>query len=355
MDTTSIIKKRKEDGIRLALLDVGMRKKTTLFEDIEFIHNALPEINYDEISLNTKFLNHDFNAPIIIGAMTGGSEKSKIVNENLAKAAEELGLGMVVGSQRAALVSKELEETYSITRKVAPHIYIGANIGAAQLEKISKADLERLISMLEANALYIHLNPMQELIQPEGEPNYKNVIANIEKIRSLVDIPIIVKEVGMGISKDVGLALEKTGINAIEIAGAGGTSWIGIEGIRAKEFWNEEKEKLAIEYWDWGIPTAASLYVLARSVKIPLIASGGLYKGSDMAKALAIGASMVALARPLLKDALESSDKVKKHLSLIISSIKASMFGVGARNLDELRKKKLVLKREIKDWIEAMS
>ena len=347
------IMKRKEDHINICLdRPVQARKVSTLFEDIHFVNNSLPEIDLDDIDTSTTFLGHKFSAPIMIGAMTGGADLAKTINKNLAGAAQRLKLGMVVGSQRAGLYDKVLADTYAIARKAAPDIFLGSNIGGAQLSKgFTVADGKRLVKMLDADAFYIHLNPAQEIVQPEGEPNYKHVLSKIKTFTGSVDRPVVVKEVGFGISGDVAKKLESAGVKAIETAGMGGTSYAAVEYHRAHEMNMDIKTKLGEVYWDWGIPSAASLYLVRRSVKIPVVSSGGLRSGLDMAKAIAMGADMCATAWPLLRPATVSAEKVQEKLEELISGLKAAMFLTGCKNISELRKAKYVVTGELLDWI----
>ncbi len=350
-----IIEKRKEEGITLCLdKPVQSRKATTLFEDVRLFNDALPEVNFEDIDTSVSFLGHRFKAPVFIGAMTGGAELAKKVNRNLAEAAQELGIGMAVGSQRAGLLSKSLAETYAITRKVAPDIFIGSNIGGAQLSNGFKvSDAKKLIEMLDANALYVHLNPLQEVIQPEGEAEFSNVLSRIKEMTSDLGKPVVAKEVGAGISDTVAKRLAKAGVSAIEIAGLGGTSWSGVESYRAKEANNTVKFKAGNIFWDWGIPTAAALYGVKNAVKLPVVASGGIRTGLEMAKAISMGASLCAMAWPLLRPATVSSDKVIEYLEETIFALKTAMFVSGCRNINELAKSRHVITGELKDWCQA--
>ncbi len=349
-----IIEKRKEEGILLCLeKPVQSRRATTLFENVRLFNDALPEIDFDDIDISTTFLGHKFAAPIFIGAMTGGAELAKKVNRNLAEAAQRLGIGMAVGSQRAGLLTRGLAETYSITRKVAPDIFIGSNIGGAQLSKgLSIAEAKKLVEMLDADALYVHLNPLQEVIQPEGEAEFSHVMARIKETASGLGKPIVAKEVGAGISDTVAKRLESAGVSAIEIAGMGGTSWSGVESYRAKEANKMVKFKAGNIFWDWGIPTAAALYGVRKAVKLPVVASGGIRNGLEMAKAISMGADLCAMAWPLLRPATVSSDKVTEYLEETIFALKTAMFVSGCRDLKELRRSRHVIIGELKDWCE---
>ncbi len=347
-----LVERRKEEGVRLCLdRPVQARKGSTLFGDVRLIHNALPEIDFDDIDASTKFLGHRFSAPIMIGAMTGGAQISKKINRNLAEAAEELGIGMSVGSQRAGLLTKSLADTYSVARQAGPHIFLGSNIGGAQLSHgLGLGEAKKLINMLDADALYVHLNPLQELVQPEGEPEYNGVLAKIKDLIAGLDKPVVVKEVGSGISDQVARRLEAVGASAIEVAGSGGTSWPGVESYRAKEAGDTLRFAAGNMLWDWGIPTAAALYGVRRSVKIPVVASGGLRTGLDVAKAMAMGADLCATAWPLLRPATVSSAKVREYLENVIFVLKSVMFVTGCRNVAELRKSRYIVTGELKDW-----
>jgi len=342
------IRKRKEEDIELILKEGVQSRATTLLECVKLIHNALPELSFDEIDLSTEFLGHKFSFPILIDSMVGGSPKAKELNRNLALAAEELGIGMGVGSQRAALEDEGLAESYKVVREVAPNAFVMANIGAAQLKSMKKRELKKLIDMVKADALAIHLNPLQELIQPEGETDFRGVLEKIDEISDLV--PVIVKEVGAGISREVAIKLELAGVSAINVAGLGGTSWAGVESLRARGI-DERKEMLGELLWDWGIPTAASLIEVRNAVKIPVIASGGLRNGLEVAKCIALGADMTAMAYPLLKAASKSKEEVVEFLKDRALELKAAMFLVGAKNVEELKGARYVITGELAEWL----
>src|SRR5918993_1035060 len=241
-----LIMSRKKDGIDIPLSNnVQSRFLSNYLEYVKFIHNALPEIDFDEIQTNTEFLDYKFGAPIIIDSMTGGTPEALKINARLGALAETFGFAMGLGSQRAGLESKQLAETYSIARKNAPSAFLIANIGGAQLAKgLTIENIKKIIDMIQADALVIHLNPLQELIQPEGEPKYKGVFSKISEISGDLDVPVIVKEVGAGISKEVAVRLEVSGVSAINVAGAGGTSWAGVEKLRAEASNNDLKTHL---------------------------------------------------------------------------------------------------------------
>ncbi|MDQ4017412.1 MAG: type 2 isopentenyl-diphosphate Delta-isomerase, partial [Thermoproteota archaeon] len=333
-----VIKQRKKEGIDIPLQkNVQAKTTSTYLEYVRLVHNALPEVDYDDIDTSMTFLGKRFSAPIIIDSMTGGTDEATVINGRLGELAEKYGFGMGLGSQRAGLKSEELAATYSIARKNAPNAFLIANIGGAQLSKgLTVDEAKRIVKMIGANALVVHLNPLQELVQPEGEPRYKGVLGQISELAKTIDIPLIVKEVGAGISKEVAIKLEMANVSAINIAGAGGTSWAGVEKLRAESLKDDLKKHLGEMFWDWGIPTAASLIEVRRAVKLPLIASGGLRNGLEVAKCVALGASMAAMAYPFLQTAAQSRESLFAFADTILTELKSTMFLVGAKNIAAL-------------------
>lgn len=348
-----IIKQRKREGIEIPLnKDVQAKTTSTYLEYVKLIHNALPELDYDEIDISTNFLKRKFSAPLIIDSMTGGAPEAARINGRLGELAEKYGFAMGLGSQRAGLESKQLAETYSIARKNAPSAFLIANIGGAQLAKgLTIENIKKIIDMIQADALVIHLNPLQELIQPEGEPKYKGVFSKISEISGDLDVPVIVKEVGAGISKEVAVKLEVAGVSAINVAGAGGTSWAGVEKLRAEASNNDLKTHLGEIFWDWGIPTAASLIEVKKTVKVPIIASGGLRNGMEMAKCIVLGASMCAMAYPFLLKAAESKEQLFNFADTVIAELKSTMFLIGAMNLSVLKSSRYILTGPLADQV----
>lgn len=340
-----LIKQRKKDGIEIPLQkDVQAKTTTTYLEYVRLVHNALPELDLDEINLSTTFLGHRFSAPIIIDSMTGGTDEATVINGRLGELAEKFGFGMGLGSQRAGLKSEELAATYAIARKNAPNAFLIANIGGAQLAKgLSIDEARKIVKMIRANALVVHLNTLQELVQPEGEPKYRGVLAKITELAKNMDIPVIVKEVGAGISREVAVNLEMAGVSAINVAGAGGTSWAGVEKLRAETVNNSLKKHLGEMFWDWGIPTAASLIEVRRAVKLPMIASGGLRNGLEVAKCIALGANMAAMAYPFLKAAARSKEDLFEFANTVLAELQSTMFLVGARNIQALASSRYIL------------
>ncbi|MDO9550802.1 MAG: type 2 isopentenyl-diphosphate Delta-isomerase, partial [Methanoregula sp.] len=310
------------------------------FAGIRFVHNALPECDMGAIDLSTRFLNHPFSSPLFISAMTGGHPGTKDVNARLGRAAERFGIGMGVGSQRAALENPQLENTFSIVRDEAPDAFLVANLGAVQLRDHGIEWAERAVSMIEADALAIHLNFLQEAIQPEGDHNAIGCFAAIEALCREFKTPVIVKETGCGISAVTARQCWGAGVSAIDIGGWGGTSWAAVESVRADESSHTKDralKSLGQDFTNWGIPTVVSLAeVLATGS--PVIASGGIRSGLDMAKALALGADLGGMALPLLKPAMESDEALGDVIDEIHQQLKVTMFLTGSARVSDLKK-----------------
>jgi isopentenyl-diphosphate delta-isomerase len=345
---------RKTEHIRISLEeDVQAKRVTTGFEDAHFVHRALPEIDRSKVRTATKALGHEFSAPIIVGAMTGGTRKAAKINTSIAEAVEELGLGMGVGSQRATLEKPRLESTYRVVRKKAPNAFLIANIGAPQLVRgYGLREAEKAVEMIDADALAIHLNPLQEAIQPEGEASYAGVLEKIGRIAEKLPVPVIAKETGAGISAEVAKLLEQASVKGIDISGAGGTSWAAVEYYRAEVAGDDLHRRLGESFWDWGIPTVVSIAEVSQSTRLATIASGGVRTGIHVAKALALGASLASVSTPILRPATMNSKEVKKTLSFYIEELRNTMFLVGARSTDELKRAPLILLGRTAEWLE---
>jgi isopentenyl-diphosphate delta-isomerase len=351
MEETS---KRKTDHIRISLgRNVQAREATTGFEEIYFVHRALPEIDKQKIDLSTTVFNHKFAAPLIVGAITGGAPESTEINAAIAEAVEELRLGMGVGSQRAAIEDKKLEETFAIVRKKAPTAFMIANIGGVQLvHGYGLKEIKRAMKMIEADAIAIHLNPLQEAVQPEGQTDFKGILEKIGEVAKELDKPVIVKETGAGIAAEEAKKLVSVGVEGIDVSGLGGTSFAAVEYYRAKRRGNSFQSRLGYTFWDWGIPTAVSIVEVSQTVKIPVIASGGLRSGVDMAKALALGASLTSLSWPILQTAVKGAKETRDALLLLVEELKNSMFLVGAESIETLREKvSLIITGKTAEWL----
>ena len=345
--------KRKSDHIKICLDQFAQAKKVTPgFEDIHFIHKALPEINKKEIYLSTEFLGHKLAAPIIVGAMTGGTSEAASINSVIAETVESLQIGMGVGSQRAALEDQDLEKTFAIARQKAPTAFLIANIGGVQLVNgYGIKEIKKTIEMIDADAIAIHLNALQEAIQPEGQTNFQGILKRISEITKVIDKPVIVKETGCGIAFEEAKKLENAGVKAIDVGGTGGTSFAAVEFFRTKGEENRIQHQLGDAFWDWGIPTVSSIVEIIQKVSIPIIASGGVRCGLDIAKALAINASLSSIARPILRTAVCGVKETKNLLSFLMAELRNVMFLVGANKIEELTNTPLVITGKTAEWL----
>jgi isopentenyl-diphosphate delta-isomerase len=347
------IQGRKSDHIKICLEEnVQAKHITTGFEDIYFVHRCLPEIDRDKIDLSTKLFYHKFSAPLIVGAMTGGTPEATKINITIAEAVQELGLGMGVGSQRAAIEDAKLESSFTEARRKAPTAFLVANVGAPQLVHGWGVEQAKIaINMINADALAVHLNPLQEAIQPEGEANYANALEKIREIAARLDVPVFAKETGAGIAAEEARKLEEAGIKAIDTAGAGGTSWAAVEYYRAKAAKDKEGERLGEAFWDWGVPTAVCVFEVSNAVRVPTIASGGIRTGVDAAKAIALGASLVSISAPMLRPATRSVEQVKKTLEFFIEELRNAMFLTGVDTVKKLGKASVVVTGKTAQWL----
>ncbi|MCZ8065876.1 MAG: type 2 isopentenyl-diphosphate Delta-isomerase [Microcystis sp.] len=332
----SEIENRKSEHLRVCIEeDVEFQQLTSGLEKYRFTHCCLPELDRSDIELGTTFLGKSLKAPILISSMTGGTELAHLVNTRLATVAQRYGLAMGVGSQRIALEQPELAPTFAV-RSLAPDILLLANLGAVQLNYgCGLEDCLKLVELLEADALILHLNPLQELVQSGGDSNFKGLLAKIQQICAQLPVPVIAKEVGNGISAPMAKQLIEAGVAAIDVAGAGGTSWAKVESQRAKD---NRQRHLGQVFADWGLPTAECITTI-RSVNstIPLIASGGLKNGLDLAKAIALGADLGGLARPFLVAAIESEAAVDELVKFLIAELEIVLFCTGNPNLSALK------------------
>jgi isopentenyl-diphosphate delta-isomerase len=339
INTTS---KRKIEHLKLcAESPVESRKVSAGFEDVTLIHRALPELNMDKLNLSIDLLGKRLQAPFLIASITGGHPDTIPVNASLAAAAEELGLGIGVGSQRAAFDDPSQEDSFRVVREKAPNAFVYANVGAAQIRQYGVDGVEKLIDMIDADALAIHLNFLQEAIQPEGDRDATGCLDMIKEICSVLNTPVIVKETGAGISREDALLLQKAGVSAIDVGGAGGTSWAGVEVYRARKSGDSASEYLGELLWDFGIPTVAS--IIESRVSLPIIATGGIRTGIDIAKSIALGASAASAALPFVGPALEGKESVVKVLSRMLDELRIAMFLCGCANIQDLRNAPVVV------------
>ena len=343
-DSTS---KRKKAHINLCLTDkVAFKKKTTGFENYEFEHYAITEVDIKKIDFTTQFFNKNISYPFMISCMTGGTSVAGNINAQLAIAAQELNIPMGVGSQRQALENDKYLETYQIIRKNAPKIPILGNLGASEVVKLKTPDkVSYLVDIIKADAMVIHLNPLQELFQPEGNPDFTGLLKKLQKLTETLKVPVIVKEVGSGISKKAVQKLLEAGIKGIDVAGAGGTSWSGVEMLRSGVTDHDD-------FWDWGLPTAYCIKQIAplkEYNEFILIGSGGINSAFDVAKALAFGVDLVASARTILQTLDKNGvDGVIKMIEEWFEDVKKIMFLTGSQNLHDFKNRNnLIHKNEL--------
>jgi isopentenyl-diphosphate delta-isomerase len=330
------IRARKADHLRLNLeKEVQFCKVTTGLERYRFRHQALPEIDLAAIDLSTTFLGKSLRYPFLISSMTGGTGQALRINLNLAQAAQACGIGLGVGSQRAAIEDWSLAETFQV-RPAAPDVLLLANLGAVQLNYGYTVDPCRLAGeRIRADALILHLNPLQEALQPEGDGNFSGLLSKIEAVCRVLEVPVVVKEIGSGLSAQIVRQLADAGVAAVDVAGAGGTSWSRVEMYRA---YTDRNRRVAAQFVDWGIPTAEAIRQARRATpKLPLVASGGIYTGLEAAKAIALGADVVAVARPFLKAADISAQAVQDVALELAQALCIAMFCIGASNLATLK------------------
>lgn len=304
----------------------------TGFDDVHLVHNALPECDMDAVDLGVRFLHHQLKAPVFIAAMTGGHPDTRDVNATLAKAAEEFGLAMGVGSQRAALENPEMEDSFTVVREYAPHAFLCGNLGAIQLRDNGAEWADRAVEMIDAQALCIHLNPLQEAIQPEGDHDSAGCLAALQELCSSCKYPVIVKETGCGISRECAHQVFAAGASAVDVGGLGGTSWAAVEQYRAE---NARQKALGQHFADWGIPTAVSVFEAAHAGG-PIIATGGLNSGTDVAKAISLGANLGGMALALLPAAMEGYESLYEKIEQIQTEIRVACYLTGSKNPAEL-------------------
>jgi isopentenyl-diphosphate delta-isomerase len=322
---------RKAEHLRLAL-EQRMQLEARFFDDWYFEHCALPELDFAAVDTGVEFLGKRLTAPLLISCMTGGTGTAARLNENLALAAERVGVALGVGSQRKALESPALAETF-LVRHAAPTVPLLANLGAVQLNYgYGVEHCRRAVEMIGADALVLHLNPLQEALQPEGNGNFADLLPKMAKVARELEVPVIVKEIGCGISARTAEQLARIGIRTIDVAGVGGTSWARIEASRSGDL------ELGESFADWGIPTPDSIQELAAIPGLSIIASGGVRNGIDAAKCLALGADLVGMAYPFLAAATESAEAVEAKLRRALQELRIAMFCAGAGSVSAMRK-----------------
>ncbi|MBI1795193.1 MAG: type 2 isopentenyl-diphosphate Delta-isomerase [Chloroflexi bacterium] len=340
MSKVAPIAERKADHIKINLERDVRSALTTGLENYHFIHEALPELNLDEVDTSLTLFGKQLDAPILISSMTGGTPQAGTINRRLAEAAQSTRMAMGVGSQRAALEDKSQAKTFQV-RKYAPDILLFANLGAVQLNYGYDTDeCRRAVDMIGADALYLHLNPLQEAVQHGGNTNFKGLAKKVEQVCKKLEVPVIAKEVGWGISERTARLLSNCGISAIDVAGAGGTSWSQVEMHRAPD---EFTRQLAAMFVGWGIPSAVSILNVKKAApEMTIFASGGLKDGLDIAKCIALGATIGGMAGNFLKAAAVSTENAIEMMRLTKRQIEVTMFVCGVEKLEGLKAGKLV-------------
>lgn len=347
-----LIERRKSDHIEICAneeLGVGY----SYWDDVKIVHKALPEVDLQDIDTSTTLFGRRLGAPIVISAITGGYGKAEEINRTLASVAERYRLGMGVGSQRAALENPELAGTYSVVKEFDIPLRIG-NLGVPQLvsqgggRPLDVDDGRAAMEMVDAHILAIHLNYLQEVVQPEGDTMAKGGLKAIERFAA--SLPVLAKETGAGISRGVALKLKKAGVKGIDVGGLGGTSFSAVEYYRARSAGDSTRVNIGQTFWDWGIPTPVS--VVLSSVGLPVIATGGIRSGLDVARAVAIGGSAAGLAGRLLPAALEGEDALVATVDTMIQELRAAMFLAGARNIEELVAAHALVTGRSREWLD---
>ncbi len=347
------IGQRKADHLALcATEDVGFRNKTTLLEGVRLVHHALPEMNADEVDTRITLFGKSVAAPLLIAAMTGGTDEAAAVNRELAAVAEARHIAFGLGSQRAAVVRGDLARPSYRVRDVAPKTVVLGNLGIVQARAMSTAAIRALAEDVGADALCIHLNPAMELVQPGGDRDFKGGLETLARLTSDLGLPLIAKETGCGIAPQVGEALRRVGVRHVDVSGAGGTSWVAVETFRAKEQGDENAFALGEAFWDWGVPTGASIALLAPLGFTTLIATGGVGTGLEVAKAIALGATMCGIARPVLRALREGGrDGALAYIDRVLAELRTAMVLTGSPDVGALRRAPRVVTGELRDWL----
>jgi isopentenyl-diphosphate delta-isomerase len=339
------IAQRKQSHLDLCLReDVEAAAKTTLFEEVELVHDAVPDLALDDVDCSTRWLGKRLRAPLVITAMTGGTDQAFAVNRDLARVAEELGIAFGVGSQRAMQRRPDSEWTFRV-REHAPRTVLLANIGLAQARTMAMAEFRQLVDALAADALCVHLNVAQELVQPEGDRDFRGGTATFRRLCRELPVPVVAKETGCGLSRAVAERLRRAGVRHVDVSGAGGTSWVRIEALRAPA-----AADLGELFRDWGIPTAASLLQL-RGLGLTAVASGGIRNGLEVAKAIALGAALAGVALPVYQAYRSGGiDGARRFVGLLVDGLRTAMLLTGARRLADLRRAQVVIGPRLARW-----
>jgi isopentenyl-diphosphate delta-isomerase len=353
--TGRLIERRKGDHVEIVASE-DLSQNYVYWDDIKLVHNPLPEVDLEEIDTSVTIFGRRLKAPLVISAMTGGYGKAEEINRNLASVAEEFGIGMGVGSQRAALENPEVARTYSVIKEFEIPLRIG-NLGVPQLIKqgltapLGIEEGKAAMEMVDAHMLAVHLNYLQEIVQPEGDTKSRGGLKALEKFAAA--LPVIAKETGAGMPRETALKLKRAKVRGIDVGGLGGTSFSAVEYYRAKSAGDSSRVNIGRTFWDWGIPTPVA--VVVANVGLPVIATGGLRSGLDVARAISIGASSAGMAGRLLPAALESKEALTIELRTIVDELKAAMFLVGAKDLKELAATKAIVTGRSKEWLDQLA
>lgn len=343
------IGKRKTDHIQLAATgDVGFHKKTTLFDCVELIHDALPELHADALDTSVTLFGKRLSAPLFIAAMTGGNPAAGEINQALAAVADARGIGFGLGSQRAMHVDGSRAASFRV-RSVAPNALVLGNVGIVQAGAMTTSEVRALVDDVGADALCVHLNPAMEIVQPGGDRDFRGGIDTLRRLVRELGVPVIAKETGCGLSRSVAARLVDVGVRHVDVSGAGGTSWVAVETHRA----DPAEKKLGEAFWDWGIPTAASVGLVATAGLETVIATGGVATGLDVARALALGASAAGIARPVLQAYMASGERgAHAFLNGVEAELRAAMLLTGSADIAALRRAPRIVRGELRDWLD---
>ncbi len=347
------IARRKADHIEISLKENVESESPSGFEDIHLVHRSLPEIDLEDVSTETRLFGKHLSAPLLISAITGGTPKAAEINRVLARVAEEKQIGLCLGSQRIAIVKPETEYSFKVAREEAPSTLIMGNLGCPQLSMgWGIAEARRCVEMVEADALAVHMNPLQEAVQIGGDTKYRGVLEGLRALSLELEVPLVLKETGAGVSWEVAVEIQEAGAQGLEVSGLGGTSWSAVEHHIAKQANLKRMEYLGRSFWNWGIPTAVSLVEAAEKTSLTLISSGGVRSGVDIAKSLALGAFAGGMARPFLAKALEGEQALSEFVEDIIQEIRLAMFLTGCQRVEELRRVPVVILGRTAEWLE---
>ncbi len=354
------IARRKGEHLQLAAEGDVETRASAGWEDVHLLHDALPTIDAASVDLTTRFLGHTLRLPLVISGMTGGHGRAIAINELLGRVAENAGIAIGVGSQRAALRDPSLIPTYAVVRDAAPHAFVIANVGISQLVRqgtqpaLTAKEVRQIVKMVRADALALHLNYLEESVQPEGQTRATGTEAAVRALTKASPVPVIAKETGAGISRTTALRLRRLGIAAIDVGGVGGTSFAAIEALRAGAAGDLLRMSLGERFRDWGLPTAVAV-VGASGAGLPVVATGGVRSGLDAAKALALGATIVGVGRPLLQAALRGEAACMEWLAAFEMELRTAAFLAGIKRASDLRRVPVVVTGRSKMWLDQLA